>query len=124
MEDHTLKKITSCLFFLLLMLILSSCNPSNGNNSSHDNNNPNFKIIKTAYNSLSDSEKKEIKGDWKDSTVDESVVTKQSGLDDLTYDGKEAYVVTFLSKESQVRGNIAVFISKDTHKVIGKGFRD
>jgi hypothetical protein len=120
-----LKKL--CLFSVLITFILASCNASNASNNSNNSNNSNREntIIQIAYESLSKSEKNEIKGNWKDATIEERIVNKKySTLNDNNYDGKKVYVVTFFSKKSAFLGNIDVYVPKDKMKVIGQGYRD
>ena len=82
-------------------------------------------MIKTAYDSLSRSEKNEIKGDWKNATLKEGTVSNQTGvLTDQHYDGKEAYIIVFYTGKNHSLGDIDVYVSKEKLKVIGKGYRD
>ena len=105
----------------MITFILASCNT---NNTSYRDNSE-VSIIQIAYESLSKSEKNEIKGNWKDANIEERIVYKKySTLKDRNYDGKKEFVVTFFSKNSHLLGNIDVYVSKDTMKVIGAGYRD
>lgn len=82
-------------------------------------------VIKTAYDSLSRSEKHEIKGDWKNATLKEGTVNHQMGvLKDHHYDGKQTYIIVFYTGNNHSLGDIDVYVSKDKLKVIGKGYRD
>jgi hypothetical protein len=120
--NDQLKKL--CLFSVLITFILASCNTSNTSNNSNHSNRENT-IIQIAYESLTKSEKNEIKGNWKDATIEEKIVTKKySTLNDNNYDGKKVYVVTFFSKKVDFIGNIYVYVTKDKMKFVGKGYRD
>ncbi|MCA1060105.1 hypothetical protein LCL96_14295 [Rossellomorea aquimaris] len=82
-------------------------------------------MIKTAYDSLSSSEKNEIKGDWKNATLKEGTVNSKMGvLTDHNYEGEEAYIIVFYTGNNHSLGDIDVYISKDKQEVIGKGYRD
>ncbi|PFA66717.1 hypothetical protein CN378_13415 [Bacillus sp. AFS015802] len=82
-------------------------------------------VIKTAYDSLSRSEKSEIKGDWKKAILKEATVSNHTGvLTNQHYDGKEAYIIIFYTGDNHSIGDIDVYVSKDKLKVIGKGYRD
>src|SRR4051794_31797667 len=65
-------------------------------------------VREIAWNSLGDSERKEVVGDWKDATVSKVTAgTKRFSLNALSFEGKEVTMVTFHSTNSPVLGDIS-----------------
>jgi len=90
---------------------------------------PDKKTIKDvreiAWNSLSDSERNEVIGDWKDATISKVTAdTKRFNLIDLAFEGKEVTIVTFRSSKNSVLGDISKLVDEKTQKVIGGAFRE
>lgn len=82
-------------------------------------------VREIAWNSLSDSERKEVIGNWNDATVSKVIVDKKRfQLNDLTFEGKEVYMVTFCSSKNAILGDISKLVDEKSQKVIGGGFRD
>ena len=81
-------------------------------------------VREIAWNSLTDSERKEIVGDWKDAKVSKVTAdTKRFSLIDPSFDGKEVTMVTLSSKKSALLGDIIKLVDEKTQKVIGRVMR-
>jgi hypothetical protein len=82
-------------------------------------------VRKIAWNSLSNSERKEVIGNWEDAAVSKVIADKKRfGLVDLSYEGKEVTMVTFQSIRSALLGNISILVDEKSKEVIGGGLRD
>ncbi|MDF2536091.1 MAG: hypothetical protein K0R18_2253 [Bacillales bacterium] len=82
-------------------------------------------VREIAWNSLVDSERSEVVGDWEDATV--SKVTSNTirfSLIDTSFNGKEVSMVTFHSTKSAKLGDITKLVDEKSQKVIGSGFRN
>jgi hypothetical protein len=82
-------------------------------------------VREIAWNSLSESERDEVIGDWKDATISNVLAdTKRFSLIDHSFDGKEVKMVTFRSNKSAILGDISKLVDEKSQKVVGGGFRD
>lgn len=82
-------------------------------------------VRKTAWDSLSDTERAEVVGNWKEATM--SKVTAdltRFGLDDSSFEGKELTLVTFHSTRSELLGDISKLVDEKSQKVVGGAFRE
>ncbi|MDF2557798.1 MAG: hypothetical protein K0R71_1626 [Bacillales bacterium] len=78
---------------------------------------------KIAWNSLVDSERKEVVGDWKDAKVSKVKVDKGFALTDTSYEGKEMTMVTIRSKNRGTLGDISKLVDEKSRKVVGGRLR-
>jgi hypothetical protein len=82
-------------------------------------------VREIAWNSLSESERDEVIGNWKDATISKVIAdTKRFGLIDHSFEGKEVKEVTFRSTKSAILGDISILVDEKSQKVVGGGFRD
>lgn len=82
-------------------------------------------VREIAWNSLSESERDEVIGNWNGATISNVIAdTKRFALVDRSYEGKEVKEVTFRSTKSALLGDISKLVDKKSHQVIGGGFRD
>lgn len=82
-------------------------------------------VREIAWNSLSESERNEVIGDWKHATVSNVIAdTKRFALVDHSFEGKEVKEVTFRSTKSAILGDISKLVDVKSQKVVGGGFRD
>jgi hypothetical protein len=82
-------------------------------------------VREIAWNSLSNSERKEVIGNWEDAVASKVMADKKRFvLKDPSYEGKEVTMVTFQAIRSALLGNISILVDEKTKKVIGGGFRD
>lgn len=82
-------------------------------------------VREIAWNALSDFERKQVIGDWKDATVSKVIVdTSRFALNDPSFDGKEVTMVTFPSKNNALLGDISKLIDEKSYKVVGGNLRE
>lgn len=75
--------------------------------------------------SLSDSQKKEVIGGWKDARVSKTVAdTSGFVLKDRSFEGKEVTRVVFRSTKSSLLGDIIKLVDEESGIVVGAGLRD
>lgn len=78
-----------------------------------------------AWKSLSDSQKKEVIGGWKDARVSKTVAdTSGFVLKDRSFEGKEVTRVVFRSTKSSLLGDIIKLVDEESGIVVGAGLRD
>ncbi|MDI3508476.1 MAG: hypothetical protein PWP55_668 [Clostridiales bacterium] len=113
------KKIIYTYLLIALAINFVGCTQKNMLNQDSDD------IRKIAWDQLSEESKKEIVGDWQDAKLEKVIANGKSiNLLDLDYDNKEVYHVTFKTKNEELLGPIGVYISLDTHKIIGADYRE
>lgn len=82
-------------------------------------------IREIAWNSLSDSQKKEVIGEWKEAQVSKTVANAQGfALKDHSFEGKEVTQVVFRSTKSSLLGDIIKLVDEKSGKVVGAGLRE
>ncbi|WP_051957289.1 hypothetical protein [Bacillus sp. UNC322MFChir4.1] len=82
-------------------------------------------VREIAWNSLSDSQKKEVIGGWKDTQVSKTVAdTNGFALKDRSFEGKEVTQVVFRSTKSSLLGDIIKLVDEESGKVVGAGLRE
>ena len=107
-------------------LILSGCQSSDKQTLTTKKEIQTTKDVREiAWNSLGDSERKEVVGDWRDATVSKVTAdTKRFALNDSSFDGKEVTMVTFRSSNNSVLGDISKLVDEPSQKVVGGGLRE
>lgn len=112
--------VIACIAFLI-----SGCGTVKTNESPKAKTAQTTKDVREiAWNALSDSEKEEVIGTWKEATVSKVKVDEHKfHLEDKSFEGKEATMVTFLSKRKALLGDINKLIDEKSGKVIGTNFR-
>ena len=82
-------------------------------------------VREIAWNSLSNSEREEVIGKWKEAEISKTVAnTKRFFLQDRSFEGKEVTIVTFRSTKSALLGDITKLVDEKSQKVVGGGFRE
>lgn len=108
---------------LVLFSLLSGCVFTKSENKTIETKVKNVREI--AWNSLTQSEKEEVIGEWKDAKVSKVVAdTKRFHLVDYSYEGKKLTMVMFHSTKSKLLGDISKLIDETSQKVVGGGYRD
>jgi hypothetical protein len=66
-----------------------------------------------------------INSNWRDAKLSTISLSEPMGIiNDKSYIGKEVYLVDFPTKSKSKPNNMVLYISKDTHKLIGVGYVD
>jgi PBP1b-binding outer membrane lipoprotein LpoB len=87
---------------ILSSLLLSGCETANPKTDSTEEGLKTQDVREIAWNSLTNSEKEEVIGEWKDATTNKVTADpKRYGLDDRSYVGKEVTMVTFILRTVQ-----------------------
>ncbi|WP_242221014.1 hypothetical protein [Bacillus cereus group sp. BfR-BA-01380] len=82
-------------------------------------------VREIAWNSLSDSQKKEVIGEWKEAQVSKTVADAEGfALKDRSFKGKEVTKVVFHSTKSSLLGDIIKLVDDESGKVVGAGLRE
>lgn len=82
-------------------------------------------VREIAWNTLSDSQKKEVIGGWKDAQVSKTVAdTNGFALKDRSFEEKEVTQVVFRSTKSSLLGDIIKLVDDKSGKVVGAGLRE
>ncbi|WP_316571777.1 hypothetical protein [Neobacillus sp. YIM B06451] len=109
----------------VLSLLLGGCFAYQQSTNETESTQKVMDVREVAWNSLSNNEREEVIGGWKDAEVNTIIVDdRRFGLNDATYIGKEVTMVTFRSKKSEVLGNISKLVDENTQKVIGGAYRE
>ncbi|MFD1130771.1 hypothetical protein [Paenibacillus sp. PDC88] len=109
------------VFLAFLLVIMSSIGCSNEENKISD-----VSVLReVAWNSLTESAKEEVKGDWRSANVAEvelsELPTVQNGGQPPQVDN--LYKVTFKTTSDLILGPIQVFLNADTKEIISYGVR-
>lgn len=109
------------MFLAFLLVIMSSVGCSNEENKISD-----VSVLReVAWNSLTESAKEEVKGDWKSANVAEVELSElpvvQNGGEPPQVDN--LYRVTFKTTSDLTLGPIQVFLTGDTKQIISYGAR-
>ncbi|WP_227493715.1 hypothetical protein [Bacillus cereus] len=76
------------------------------------------------WNSLSQAEKDEVDGSWKDAKVSKVIAdTTKYQLDDASFKGKEVTLVTIPSKQRELLGDVNRLVDEPSGKVVGSSMR-
>ncbi|MCM3737068.1 hypothetical protein M3215_14990 [Bacillus cytotoxicus] len=82
-------------------------------------------VREIAWNSLSDSQKKEVIGEWKEAQVSKTVAnTDGFSLKERFFEEKEVTQVVFRSTKSSLLGDIIKLVDEKSGKVVGAGLRE
>ena len=74
---------------------------------------------------LVSNDKKRISGTWKDSKFSKITLHKGMGkINNISYIGKEVYLIDFSTKGSSMPSNVIVYLAIDNNKLIGYGYVD
>lgn len=108
--------VTAIVFSLL---VLGGCQTSERQTGSETKATQTKKDVREiAWNSLSDSEKKEMNVEWKSATVSKAIAnTKGFILVDRSFEGKEVIMVTFRNTKSGFF--ISKLVDEKSQKVVG-----
>lgn len=81
----------------------------------------NSEIIKTAWDSLTEEQKKTVNIDWQKAKVTELEVTEKSGyiLTNKTFKTGKAYAVEFTTNQDPLLGSIVILVDQKTKKIVG-----
>jgi hypothetical protein len=109
----------------VLSLVLGGCFADRQSTNETEFNQKVTDVREVAWNSLSNNEREEVIGGWKDTDVNTIIVDdSRFSLNDVNYIGKEVTMVTFRSKKSEILGDISKLVDENTQKVIGAAYRE
>lgn len=95
-----------------------------------DNNASNIQIeqvLKNTWNELEPTEKIEVTTNWNEGVVEKintSTLTSERYYLKKGYNFNQVYLITFLSKNNKITGNIEKLVDINTGEIVGYNFRD
>jgi len=82
-------------------------------------------IRELTYNQLTSKDKQRALETWKDSKLSKITLHEGMGrINNISYIGKEVYLIDFPTKSNSMPSNMIVYLSMDNHKLIGYGYAD
>jgi len=82
-------------------------------------------IRELTYNQLTSKDKQRALETWKDSKLSKITLHEGMGkINNISYIGKEVYLIDFPIKSNSMPTNMIVYLSMDNHKLIGYGYVD
>lgn len=121
--NHNKKKLFGAVFIAVLAVIILGGSLLIYRQAAK---NKRLKILEATWNQLSDAEKAELSGSWKDATIEEIIVRSGDGLFYIEeeYYNHSVYIITFRSQNHDLLGDIKKLVDKNTGKIIGYSLRD
>jgi hypothetical protein len=122
------KKVNIVILFAVMVFGLMACinQKSNVHASSKVANNTVEKDIREiVWEQLKPSQKELIKGTWSDAKITKIFLKSSMGkIDDVSYIGKEVYLVDFSIKTNHIPNNMIIYADKKSGKIVGYGYVD
>jgi len=111
--------------FTCVSILLSGCGTTKTNETQKTETVQTTKDVRElVWNSLSQAEKDEVDGSWKDAKVSKVIAdTTKYQLDDASFKGKEVTLVTIPAKQRELLGDINRLVDEPSGKVIGSSMR-
>ena len=82
-------------------------------------------IRELTYNQLTSKDKQRVSETWKGSKLSKITLHEGMGkINNISYIGKEVYLIDFPIKSNSMPTNMIVYLSMDNHKLIGYGYVD
>lgn len=80
-------------------------------------------VREVVWEQLSSRQKESVDGTWRDGKVAKVTLgrTAMIGIEDKSYQGKEAYMIDFPTKNKGVPNNMIVYADVNTYEYIGDG---
>ncbi|MEI4831228.1 hypothetical protein WAX78_17520 [Bacillus sp. FJAT-53711] len=123
-----MKQLKSILLSVVIFssLLLGGCQTTDKQTNNKTETAQTTKDVREiAWNSLSDSQKKEVIGEWKEAQVSKTIAdTKGFVLTDRSFEGQEVTTVMFRSTKSGLLGDIIKLVDEKSGKVVGAGLRE
>lgn len=80
-------------------------------------------LREVAWNSLSDSAKDEVVGEWKDAKVEVVIPSNMPNVRAVGKEHDDTYQVTFNSTRDELLGPFVVYVDGSTQEILGQGAR-
>ncbi|OQR55274.1 hypothetical protein [Bacillus sp. CDB3] len=111
--------------FTCVSILLSGCGTTKTNETPKTETVQTTKDVRElVWNSLSQAEKDEIDGSWKDAKVSKVIAdATEYQLDDASFKGKEVTLVTIPSKQRELLGDINRLVDEPSGKIVGSSMR-
>ncbi len=123
-----MKKLEPLLIILLITVILTGCAKETKELTPKDKYSD---VREAVYEQLSENDKSNIIGTWKDAVVTEQILDSKiiieadkKNMPVSKYEGKKVYNIDFTLDVPYIPNNMTVVAAMDTYEIIGYGLLD
>ncbi|MFK4468664.1 hypothetical protein [Bacillus sp. RC252] len=111
--------------FTCVSILLSGCGTTKTNETPKTETGQTKKDVRElVWSSLSQAEKDEVDGSWKDAKVSKVIAdTTKYQLADTSFKGKEVTLVTIPAKQRELLGDINKLVDEPSGKIVGSSMR-